>query len=86
MQQATKDRVGEEPLRIEGELVLVTGRPDVGRVTISLGESCEITIAAEDASQFALLLYHVASTVHREHLGAAASQSAPARPVSERVM
>lgn len=85
MEQAAKQKIGREALRIEGELVLVTGRPDVDRVTISLGRSCEITIAAGDATQFALLLYQVAATVHQEHL-AAALQPKPAQSVSERVM
>lgn len=55
---------------IEGEPVRITGRPDVDRVTVTIGEGCEICIPAYDAIQFALVLLNVASTVYQEHLGA----------------
>ena len=71
-------------IQVEGESVRITGHPDVERVTIAIGEACEITLGAVEASQFALLLLNVASTVQREHLGAA---SHPAPDVgTERVM
>jgi len=71
---------------IEGESIRVTGRPNVDRVTITISESCEITVASHDAIQFALLLLNVASTVYQDHLGLA-TVGPPAAGVSgERVM
>jgi len=86
MKQAAKREPARAPelMEVEGERVRITGHPDVGRLTIAIGEACEITLGAFEAAQFALLLLNVASTVQREHLGAA---SHPAPDVgTERVM
>ena len=66
-------------MTIEGECVRITGRPDIDRVTITIGETCEITLPAHEAMQFALLLLNIASTVYREHLGAGVT-ALPAAP------
>jgi len=71
-------------MTIQGECVRITGRPDVDCVTITIGETCEITLPAHEARLFALLLRKVAVTVHREHLGAGMT-ALPVAP-AERVM
>jgi hypothetical protein len=68
---------------IEGVDVRITSHPDVDRVTITIGEGCEIALAAYEAIQFALLLLNVASDTYRAHLGA--GEKVPAAP-GQRVM
>jgi hypothetical protein len=70
-------------MSIDGVDVRITSHPDADRVTITIGEGCEITLAAYEAIQFALLLLNVASETYRAHLGA--GQTAPALG-TERVM
>jgi len=65
---------------IGGESVRITGQPDVDRVTIAIGDACEITLPATEAMQFGLLLFRAASAVYveRQRPPAAAQASAPA--------
>ncbi len=49
---------------VQGEQVRITGQPDVDRVTIAIGEACEIRLPSDEAMQFACLLFSVASQVY----------------------
>jgi hypothetical protein len=55
-----------QSMLVEGESVRITGQPDVDRVTIAIGEACEITLPSGEAMQFALLLFRVASAAYVE--------------------
>ncbi len=73
---------------VQGEQVRITAQPDADRVTIAIGEACEITLPSSEAMQFALLLFRIASTVYveRQRPQTTAHPAVPARLASERVM
>ncbi len=67
MKQAAKGAVHTPQLQfinVQGEQVRITGQPDVDRVTVAIGEACEITLPSEEAMQFACLLFRVAGSVY----------------------